>query len=577
MIKIQGLDGIDPEKLYPVPFYDTGFSYTDTKKPPWPNAKPFTIVIAETGAADAVFDAATREFRVPMAKAERARVRISSLIPIVPILNMAVWQMMVEAGMAQAALAAVGLEIAKGQHWMFTPWRIIELVHAVQKPLITPKLSPVLTDRDRGWLYAVPVFFTPLHAKSTAKIDLLARWSEPDDDPGVADIRNYAAQVFEIKLSRQATPKNLFGVGGPRNKPGEKDIRPRHLFGDTRYRRVFYKVDATTRYREYLPLAIQSNNDNIKVTSPEQRTWVQNAAPPPAPKILYVVPTFGWSRSAIGGEKRSLRSGGGLRVYLERPWFATGFTEMLAVVLPPGPVFHNWAAYGEAQILPPFVTQWGADPIWVGGRVQTVAPPPTAFPLAKWKAPITFDGAAKFPAEEGSDLPPGDFKVTGLRTPDMADDPTLAQGPGPLTIAPHAVAYDAERGLWYADIVVRPGDVYFPFIRLALARYNPVSVEGAHLSSVVMAEFVQLTPDRLAIITQNGGVAQVAVHGIGTSQGQGASQQAQLFDLTIEVLDPGADPDLGWRRVEGCAGPRRAAAAARGCCACREVCRRRCR
>ena len=183
--------------------------------------------------------------------------------------------------------------------------------------------------------------------------------------------------------------------------------------------------------------------------------------------------------------------------------------------------------------------------------MQTVAPPPTAFPLAKWKAPITFDGAAKFPPEEGSDLPPGDFKVTGLRTPDMADDPTLAQGPGPLTIAPHAVGYDAERGLWYADIVVRPGDVYFPFIRLALARYNPVSVEGAHLSSVVMAEFVQLTPDRLAIITQNGGVAQVAVHGIGTSQGQGASQQAQLFDLTIEVLDPGADPDLGWRRVEG--------------------------
>ena len=50
--------------------------------------------------------------------------------------------------------------------------------------------------------------------------------------------------------------------------------------------------------------------------------------------------------------------GGGLRVYLRRPWLASGYMEMLAVVLPrPG------EASAEHR-LAPFVTQWGADPAW---------------------------------------------------------------------------------------------------------------------------------------------------------------------------------------------------------------------
>lgn len=48
---------------------------------------------------------------------------------------------------------------------------------------------------------------------------------------------------------------------------------------------------------------------------------------------------------------------------------------------------------------------------------------------------------------------------------------------------------------------IDPGKAYFPFVRLALARYQPESVPDAHLSRVVLADFAQLMPERSASIT----------------------------------------------------------------------------
>jgi hypothetical protein len=585
VFKVDGMEGlIDPQKLFPVPYYNTGFAYS--KKPDWPNARPFTIVMAENGPAEPTFDAGTRQLRVAMPKGERARVRISSLLPPKEIFSMAVSQMIIDQNPSQQDLDRIGADILKGQHWMFTPWRVIELVHAVQKPLITPQVKQQITiDRSLGWVHAVPTIVMSLHSKSTAKIDVNAQWVEPNDDPsqlaplppgyegnkvrfpGLAGqpdlapsdpgITHHAARAFEVKIPRLAAVNNTYTVGGLPDPNADVDRRPQHVFGDTRYRRVTYQIDATTRFREYMPPAIQNDPAQLMVSSAAAVAWVPNSAAPPTPKLLYVVPTFGWGRATSGNQARSWRAGG-LRVYLERPWFTTGFTEMLAVVLPPGPVFHNWAAYGEEQALPPYVTQWGADPIWVSGRVATVAPQPDAFPLAKWRAPITFEGADAFPADQGTNLPPGDFPVTGLRVPEMLQTPDVdPASEGPLSIAPHAIGYDAERQLWYADIVVRPGKAYYPFIRLALARYNPVSVPGAHLSSIVMAEFVQLTPDRLAVVTQTGNRAHVAMYGTGTTTPTNGGALGGQFQLDTETLAPGANPDLGWRRTaaSGNSGP----------------------
>jgi hypothetical protein len=63
--------------------------------------------------------------------------------------------------------------------------------------------------------------------------------------------------------------------------------------------------------------------------------------------------------------------------------------------------------------------------------------------------------------------------------------------------------YDPERQLWFCDIHVDSGKSYWPFIRLALARYQPASLWGLHLSPVVLADFAQILPDRSVSVTRN--------------------------------------------------------------------------
>ena len=76
-----------------------------------------------------------------------------------------------------------------------------------------------------------------------------------------------------------------------------------------------------------------------------------------------MVPTFRWERGAsASGGLQSIRYGNGLRVYLDRPWFSSGDGELLGVVVP-----GDDAAFDTVEdALVPYVTQWGADPLWAG-------------------------------------------------------------------------------------------------------------------------------------------------------------------------------------------------------------------
>ena len=200
----------------------------------------------------------------------------------------------------------------------------------------------------------------------------------------------------------------------------------------------------------------------------------------------------------------------------------------------------------QTSVLKDFVTQWGADPVWRSGPITTVAPSPARFPLRVRGAPVPYAVPDLDPGEEGTDLPPGPYTVGPYRPHDAPVEVAV-------DLAPHAVGYDPDRRLWYADIVINPGDTYFPFIRLALARYQPQAVTGAHLSSVVLAEFVQLTPDRLLIVSDapsaDRRVRRVAVHGV-TPEAAPQSPRAGEIRLELQTLVPGADETLGWSTVE---------------------------
>ena len=193
------------------------------------------------------------------------------------------------------------------------------------------------------------------------------------------------------------------------------------------------------------------------------------SARPDAPRMLYVVPTFGWERQTSTNLKRSMRFGGGLRVYLDRPWYSSGDGELLGVVL-----------YGESSPIDReawkhLVTQWGLDPIWDADRLSGVS---------RLRIISRCNVAQEFGLSLEEPTPAG------------------AQGKGRVNVAGHEVGFDGTR--WYCDLTVETyRDDYSPFIRLALARYQPHALDDAKLSRVVLADFAQLTPDRALLVTSD--------------------------------------------------------------------------
>ncbi len=502
--RIFDLPGFSSNTIIPIPLYPDG---TD-----WPQAVPFKIELLEDPNASPHFDVTNRTLYIPLGKADRATLRLSVRPTRDALKLLGVWNWLTPA--QQAALEKRALN---GQHWMLTPWRQIDLVHAVQRPLITPEIQEISVNRPLAATFALPTFVTTCSIKSTAHLDLLAAWNEPSEDtrrPAGANVAR-TDHAFAIKIT---TPKSYAGIaeyqlvgpdlvraGGVFHDLVQKKM---HHFNDTRYRRIEYHLEATTQFREFMPARVltetgngnpEATDKNIKGTGPTARTWIPNSAPPPAPEVLYVVPTFGWERSNEAGKQSSWRRGGGLRVYLNRPWNASGYGEMLAVVLPSASFAGDPSTQPAKQPLKNFVTQWGNDPIWKSPFIPGAAPRRKHFPLARTASDASGSWLPGFAPKAEADQPAGPFLVTDLPHPQILD-PFNSQMR--IEIAPHDVFYDDERQLWYSDIEINWGRAYYPFIRLALARYQPVSVDGAHLSHIVLADFMQLVPDRWLNVTR---------------------------------------------------------------------------
>jgi hypothetical protein len=65
-----------------------------------------------------------------------------------------------------------------------------------------------------------------------------------------------------------------------------------------------------------------------------------------------------------------------------------------------------------------------------------------------------------------------------------------------VTVVGHEVKFNAERDLWYADVEVNLSVDRFPFLRLGLVRYQPMSAPGCHVSRVELPDPVQIPPRR---------------------------------------------------------------------------------
>jgi hypothetical protein len=569
--------GISPDKIIRIPLYTAGSE--------WPDAAPFKIELFEDPGETPHFDEDERTLFVPLAKAERATLRLSVKPTKEALELLGVWSWLTAA--QKAALEKMAMN---GQHWMLTPWRNVELVHATQKPLITPEIVKHTMNRPQAATYALPNFVATCSIKSTDHLDVLAAWNEPVEQLFDPDGENRARtdHAFAVKITE---PKSYAGrpdfilegkdrvrAGGMFDDRVENKI---HEFNDTRYRRIEYWFEATTKFREFMPASLLTEevegapvptDENIKVVGPKTLSWVPSSSPPPAPEVLYVVPTFGWVRSKDERKRASWRRGGGLRVYLNRPWNVSGYGEMLGVVLPSASFGGDPATEPAAQPLKNFVTQWGNDPIWSSPFVPGAAPKRSNFPLARTAADPTGSWLPGFAPPEEATQPPGPFKTTGLQHPDQLN-PFDAQTR--VEVAPHDLFYDKERRLWYCDIEVNWGAAYYPFIRLALARYQPVSVEGAHLSNIVLADFMSLVPDRWLNVTRTNDARTRRVSMFGsTYRDSSGHMEAELspsmsiklpdgtvktlvpadvarssrVEVRVERFNPALGDDFGWQR-----------------------------
>jgi hypothetical protein len=95
-------------------------------------------------------------------------------------------------------------------------------------------------------------------------------------------------------------------------------------------------------------------------------------------------------------------------------------------------------------------------------------------------------------------------------------------------------------------VVVFAGASYWPFIRLALVRYQPNSLPGFEVSPVTQADFAQLAPDRAATLTFP---TPTSVHVVvsGVSFSGNASGTPPLMTAWVEQAQPGVtDPELKW-------------------------------
>jgi len=135
---------------------------------------------------------------------------------------------------------------------------------------------------------------------------------------------------------------------------------------------------------------------------------------------------------------------------------------------------------------------------------------------------------------------PSDFPLAV----ETEDDLTLEEVSGAkVQVVGHKVQFDPNRQLWFCDIQINPESAYFPFVRLALVRYQPKSIKNAKddckLSKVVIADFAQLVPDRTAGVSFDaaGRLANVSVMG-----GAAGTQ----MEATLETRQAGVPGALGW-------------------------------
>ncbi len=443
----------------------------------WKTPKSFRIVVVE-GNSGPVWNASSRTITIALPKSAQVLVNYACFwrpddLPVVSGMHACVNKSGIGTPAAQLAL--------KGRHWMFSPWRTIRMVHAVQQPLEAPQFGHNVSQitRDYGDTYIYIVTRISVHGSSTDKIDINANWTEWVDDLTGTGPRQVTNNTHVDTIPVAYTDTVITCVIATRigsNGPTVTVKGPIYqAFGDTRHRTIDYVPVATSRYCEYfagLVAAAAVTKQPFLVTSPGAAATLNilSAARPVIPAVEYLLPSFNWGTTAKGNTITHIRTGS-IRVYVKRPWYSSGDDERLGVVVAP-----KGSNVGGSASLSRYCTVWGMDPVFAAPALNNSNyPTRDNFPYA------------------------ADYDTVRL----AEDNNTM------VDVVGYAVNYDQDKQLYFFDIPVNILAAYFPFVKLSLARYqrNSLRISGTDvcLSKLVSADWMQVVPAREASIVLNPG------------------------------------------------------------------------
>ena len=533
------------------PFGTEGFTarYSGT----WPKIEPFRLVLG--GADELSGEVEGRVIKISLPPGDVQRFRLASSLDRADLDLFGPWRSLPPAVRANADVAEAA---ADGWLWGLTPFEDVTLVHAVPRPIEIPRPTKLLPVRSEGSTRVTLNGAVDLHGPSTDRLTAEANWKDTIDDLTlpIYEERLTAGLAFTSQVLPYEDLAILGPLEGDASLPEVGKLRlhaANHELGDTKHHVIEYCFRAATRFPEYFhrdllaPDRKVEGDDGQSVVGPTISISVPSSARPAAPVVHSVIPLFRWSDGTEPEQPVARRHGrrAGLRIFLERPWFSSGDGELLGILLAPsgddtfGPLAPDQSGF-------PFVSKWGGDPAWLSAPVERR--PLSMLQLDNLLRTIGLD-----------DRPEPGRPVTPPRVLPLASLP----GQPSVTVVGYHPQFNRERGLWYVDVALDPGPTFWPFVRLAVCRYQPESITGCHLSPPVRCDYVQLTPERTTSVSRTDDrhvrIVVSGPIGIRTFPERASGASTDVFAAAVSAnrqvvaklqrRDPAIPTDLGWQTV----------------------------
>ncbi len=456
----------------------------------WPELQPIRLVLHSADALHASLQDNVIEVGLPPGR--QVGVRLSSTLDDEHLAKMALWVINPanDPNTPPADREVLANAARDGWLWWLTPDEDLRMVHATARPAIPPRIAELAAEpRTPGIATASLDGVLDVDGASTDKVELRAQWTNWVDDPGspgpVQQTTHEVVTDYRIGESERYSLLNLDPVGSSTvgSRTVEVPIRiANHNLPDTRARVVDYQLYGSSRFREFFaPNELPDSNDPGSMGAIVPVNIPSSAAPAP-PAVHDLIPMFQWEQVTEPEHpfaiRRTRRSG--VRIWLDRPWFSSGDDEMLAIIvsghqpLPDDNVEH--------------LSLWARDPILVGAGIPNAYGVPV---LTAWEQRAVQLGLAP-------ESLPGRPEVHVV-TPDPDVDEDLLAVFDAYAYRPE---FNAERDRWFVDAVFETAGVSWPFLRLAVARYQANSLPGLEFSKVVGTDFVQLPPERVGTLSR---------------------------------------------------------------------------